>query len=157
MLNLYFKPLSEKAKKPFQVRETDAGFDLYSTDNITVYPHKQIVASTGIAVQAKFVDPKDAEKWKIEFKIEGASGNAAKLGLYPIGGIIDQEYTGELGVILCNHTEEPVDVLAGKKIAQLVPHCIPKINSVKFLGVEDEFEPTSRGATGFGATGTANS
>jgi len=158
MLNLFFKPTKENAKKPIQAHESDAGWDLYSTEDITIPPKvKQVKLSTGVAVQGKFVDPEDAKKWKIEFKIEGSSGNAADLGLQPIGGVVDQGYIGEIGVILTNNSNESVEIKAGRKIAQLVPHCIPKINSVKYLGVNDEFEQTDRGSAGFGSTGTANS
>lgn len=157
MLDLFFKPLKDSARKPIQAHDTDAGWDLFSTEEIFVEPNKQKKLSTGVAVQGKFTDPEDTKKWKIEFKIEGTSGNAAKLGLQPIGGVVDQEYTGEIGVVLVNNTDTPVKIEAGKKIAQLVPHCIPKINSVKYLGVDDEFESTSRGSAGFGSTGTANS
>lgn len=157
MLDLFFKPLKDSARKPIQAHDTDAGWDLFSTEEIFIKPNKQEKLSTGVAVQGKFTDPEDAKKWKIEFKIEGTSGNAAKLGLQPIGGVVDQEYTGEIGVVLVNNTDAPVKIEAGKKIAQLVPLCIPKINSVKYLGVDDEFESTSRGSAGFGSTGTANS
>ena len=157
MLDLFFKPLKDSARKPIQAHDTDAGWDLFSMEEIFVEPNKQKKLSTGVAVQGKFTNPEDAKKWKIEFKIEGTSGNAAKLGLQPIGGVVDQEYTGEIGVVLVNNTDAPVKIEAGKKIAQLVPHCIPKINSVKYLGVDDEFESTSRGEAGFGSTGTANS
>lgn len=157
MLDLFFKPLKDSARKPIQAHDTDAGWDLFSTENITVFPNKQEKLSTGVAVQGKFVNSEDAKKWKIEFKIEGTSGNAAKLGLQPIGGVVDQEYIGEIGVVLVNNTDSPVVIEAGKKIAQLVPLCIPKINSVKYLGANDEFESTARGDAGFGSTGTANS
>lgn len=158
MLDLYFKPLNKKSKKPIQAHESDAGWDLFSTEDIEIPPKvKQVKVSTGVAVQGRFVDPEDEKKWKIEFKIEGASGNAAKLGLQPIGGVVDQGYTGEIGVILTNNSNETVEIKAGRKIAQLVPLCIPKINSVKYLGVNDEFEQTDRGSAGFGSTGTANS
>lgn len=158
MLDLYFKPLNKKSKKPIQAHESDAGWDLFSTEDIEIPPKvKQVKVSTGVAVQGRFVDPEDEKKWKIEFKIEGASGNAAKLGLQPIGGVVDQGYTGEIGVILTNNSNETVEIKAGRKIAQLVPHCIPKINSVKYLGVNDEFEQTDRGSAGFGSSGTANS
>ena len=157
MLNLFFKAFGDNIKKPIQAHESDAGWDLFSTEEIIIYPSKQLKLSTGIAVQASFVEPEDAKKWKIMLKIEGTSGNASKLGLFPIGGVVDQEYTGEIGVILVNNTNDPVRIEAGKKIAQLVPLCIPKINSVKYLGEDDEFETTTRGAAGFGSTGTANS
>ena len=157
MLNLFFKALGDNVKKPIQAHETDAGWDLFSTEEILIYPSKQLKLSTNIAVQASFVDPEDSKKWKIMFKIEGTSGNASKLGLFPIGGVVDQEYIGEIGVVLCNHGIDPIKIEAHKKIAQLVPMCIPKINSVKYLGIKDEFGTTSRGTKGFGSTGTANS
>lgn len=157
MLNLFFKAFGNSVRKPIQAHETDAGWDLFSTEEIIIYPSKQLKLSTGVAVQASFVDSEDAKKWKIVFKIEGTSGNASKLGLFPIGGVVDQDYTGEVGVVLCNHGVEPVKIEAHKKIAQLIPMCIPKINSVKYLGITDEFKPTDRGTAGFGSTGTANS
>ena len=155
MIRLFFKSLNEKAKKPIQAHETDAGWDLFSTEEIIVYPNKQVKVSTGVAVQGKFTDQNDAAKWKLEFKIEGTSGNAAKLGLQPIGGVVDQDYIGEIGVILVNNTSEPIKIEPGKKIAQLVPQCIPKIEFVSYLGLSDEFDKTSRGTDGFGSTGIA--
>lgn len=157
MIDLYFKPMKDNAKKPIQAHQSDAGWDLYATEEVIVYPSSRALLSTGIAVQGKFKDPKDAEKWKLEFKIEGTSGNASRLGLFPIGGVVDQEYVGEIGVILVNSDDDPVKITAGGKIAQLVPHCIPKINSVTYLNLEDSFEPTERGTDGYGSTGTANS
>lgn len=157
MIKLYFKPLKNISKKPLKAHETDAGFDLYSTEEVILYPNKQTKLSTGVAVQAKFDDPEDAKKFLIELKIEGTSGNAAKLGIFPIGGVIDQEYTGEIGVILCNLGGDALKIEAGKKIAQLVPHVIPRISKVIYLGENDEFETTERGSNGFGSTGTAAS
>ena len=155
MIRLFFKSLNENAKKPIQAHESDAGWDLFSLEEIIVYPNKQLKVSTGVAVQGKFTDPNDATKWKLEFKIEGTSGNAAKLGLQPIGGVVDQDYIGEIGVVLVNNTSEPIRIEPGKKIAQLVPHCIPKIDSVSYLGLAEEFKETCRGTDGFGSTGIA--
>lgn len=157
MIKLYFKPLKNISKKPLKAHETDAGFDLYSTEEVILYPNKQAKLSTGIAVQAKFDDPEDEKKYLIELKIEGTSGNAAKLGIFPIGGVIDQEYTGEIGVVLCNLGGDSIKIEPGRKIAQLVPHIIPKISKVIYLGEDDEFGETSRGQNGFGSTGTAAS
>lgn len=157
MLNLFIKSLKEGVKYPAQAHKTDAGFDIYALEESIVYPGTQLKLSTGIALQAKFVDPKDAEKFKIKIQIEGTSGNAAKLGIFPIGGVVDQEYTGEVGVVLVNCATDPVKIEKGKKIAQFVPEVLPKINNVTYLGVNDEFEATERGEAGFGSTGTANS
>lgn len=156
MLNLFLKALEEEIKYPAQAHETDAGFDIYALEDDIIYPNCQKKLSTGIAIQASFVDPKDAEKFKIKFQIEGTSGNAAKLGIYPIGGVVDQDYTGEIGVVLVNSTADPVKIEKGKKIAQLVPEVLPKVRSITYLGKDDEFKQTSRGTNGFGSTGTAN-
>lgn len=155
MINIKFKCLNSNAKKPFKAHETDAGFDLYSTEEIIIYPNQQYKINTGVAVQGSFVNKEDENKYIIKFQIEGTSGNAAKLGLFPIGGVIDQGYTGEIGVVLCNHTSDPIRVPAGGKIAQLIPEILPKVNFVTFLGENDEFGTTDRGTDGFGSTGTA--
>jgi dUTP pyrophosphatase len=158
MLNLFFKPLKgSNAKRPIQAHENDAGWDIFSLQEEIVYPGTQKKLSTGISVQAKFVDPNDAKRFKIKFQVEGTSGNASKLGIFPIGGVVDQDYIGEIGVVLVNATADPVKIEKGKKIAQLVPEVIPRICSVSYLGEDDEFESTERGNAGFGSTGTANS
>lgn len=161
MIDLFFKKLEENVKYPLRAHERDAGFDIYlkedgEDDYIVIMPGKQLKLSTGIAVQGKFTNPEDSKKWVIKFQIEGTSGNAAKLGISPIGGVIDEEYVGEIGVVLINHTSEPIKLKKGNKIAQLVPEVLPHINSITYLGVEDKFKETDRGSAGFGSTGIAN-
>lgn len=158
MLDLFFKPIKDSnAVKPVQAHATDAGWDIFSLNEEIIYPNSPIKLSTGISVQAKFSNPEDAKKFKIKFQVEGTSGNASKLGIFPIGGVVDQNYTGEIGVVLVNGTNDPVKIEKNKKIAQLVPEVIPIINSVTYLGEDDEFDKTDRGDKGFGSTGTANS
>ena len=154
MIDIYFK-CNENVKIPVKAHETDAGFDLYSTEEIMLYPGKQEKFDTGVAVQGRFVDPEDAKKFIIKFQVEGTSGNAAKVGIFPIGGVVDMDYSGIVGVILINSTNDPIKIESGKKIAQLVPEVLPRIRSVHFLEKDEEFEKTERGAAGFGSTGTA--
>lgn len=155
MINITFKCMNGKAIKPYKAHETDAGFDLYSTEEIIIYPRQQCKIGTGVAVQGSFINKEDEDKFILKFQVEGTSGNASKLGLFPIGGVVDQGYTGEIVVVLCNHTADPIRVPKGGKIAQLVPEVIPKVKYVNFLGEKDEFKPTDRGTNGFGSTGTA--
>ena len=156
MLNLFIKALKDGVKYPVQAHPSDAGWDIYATEETIVHPNNPLKLSTGIALQAKFADPKDAEKFKIKIQIEGTSGNAAKLKLFPIGGVVDEAYTGEIGVVLVNGGNDPVKIEKDKKIAQFVPEVLPKINKVVYLGAEDEFGATERGTAGFGSTGTAS-
>lgn len=156
MIDLYFKPTKLDAKKPVKAHPRDAGFDLYATEDIILHPKKQQILSSGIAVQGRFVDPEDAKKWIIQLQIKGTSGNAAKLGLTPIGGVVDEGYTGEIGVIAVNTTDIDIEIKNGKKIAQLVPEVLPNIRQVHYLGLDDEFPKTDRGDDGFGSTGVAS-
>lgn len=156
MIDLYFKPTKAEAKKPVKAHPRDAGFDLYATEDIILEPHKQKILSSGIAVQGRFVDPEDAKKWIIQMQIKGTSGNAAKLGMTPIGGVVDEGYIGEVGVISVNTTEVDIQIKKGNKIAQLVPEVLPNIRKVHYLGIDDKFPETDRGADGFGSTGTAS-
>ena len=65
-------------------------------------------------------------------------------------GTIDADYRGEIGVILVNLSNEEFTIQNGERIAQLV---ISKHERADWVLVE-ELSETSRGAGGFGSTGT---
>ena len=66
-------------------------------------------------------------------------------GLLTLGGVIDNDYTGEIIIIMTSLTE-PIKIKQGQKIAQLLVSNItyPEIKLVKFL------ESTERNDNGFG-------
>ena len=76
--------------------------------------------------------------------IRDQSSLAAK-GLLTLGGVIDNDYTGEIIVIMTSLIE-PIKIKQGQKIAQLIVSNImyPKIKLVKFLKI------TERNDKGFG-------
>lgn len=59
------------------------------------------------------------------------------------------DYTGELGVVLLNLSDEAFEVQTGDRIAQLV---INKVERFPFEEV-DSLEETDRNAAGFGTSG----
>lgn len=63
----------------------------------------------------------------------------------------DEDYRGNVGVILFNHSDTDFSVKAGDRIAQLV---LEKIAIAEIAEVED-LDSTERGAGGFGSTGVA--
>jgi dUTP pyrophosphatase len=65
------------------------------------------------------------------------------------GGIIDEDYQANLGVIIFIHSEKPFNVFRGDYIAQLICEKIyyPEIKVVK------ELDDTKCGDKGFGSTG----
>ena len=83
-------------------------------------------------------------------KIEGRSGLASN-GIYPIGGVIDSDYRGEIQVILRNSSQTDVALEPGTRIAQLIllPRQTAEWELVSWLN------PTKRACHGFGSTGLA--
>lgn len=86
-----------------------------------------------------------------EAQIRPRSGLVIKNGITIINtpGTIDPDYTGDVGVILVNISNEDFIVQPGDRIAQMV---INKFEQAKFEVVE-ELDETERGEGGFGHTG----
>lgn len=83
-------------------------------------------------------------------RVAPRSGLAAKHGIDVGAGVIDEDYRGNIGVILFNHGKEAFVVKRGDRIAQLICERIvyPVLEEVEKLTA------TERGAGGFGSTGT---
>lgn len=86
-----------------------------------------------------------------EAQVRSRSGLAAKHGLQVLNapGTIDEDYRGEVKVILINHGEEPFMVKPGMRIAQMV--IAPVIRAV--LVEVSDLDETERAEGGFGSTG----
>ena len=87
-----------------------------------------------------------------EAQIRPRSGLAIKNGITILNtpGTIDPDYTGDVGVILVNLSNEDFVVQPGDRIAQMV---INKFEQAEFEVVE-KLDETERGEGGFGHTGT---
>jgi dUTP pyrophosphatase len=64
-------------------------------------------------------------------------------------GTIDEDYRGEVQVLLVNHGDEPYEVAPGERIAQLVVAPVVRVD----VETVDELDATPRGSGGFGSTG----
>lgn len=137
--------LRDDAVLPSRAYPGDAGLDLVSCERHEIGPGERALVGTGIAVaipegHAGLVTPR--------------SGLAAKSGLTIVNtpGLVDSGYRGELRVILHNtDRQEPVVVVPGMRIAQLVVVAVPES---ELLEVE-ELPASERGANGFGSSGHA--
>jgi dUTP pyrophosphatase len=111
-----------------------------SLDEYTIQPGERIFIKTGIMVEL----PKG--HWG---NILERSGLAIKNGLQLIGGVVDENYRGEIGVIMLNTSRNPYTIKKNDRIAQMVIQ--PYINAdIEYV---DELDNTNRGKTGFGASG----
>ena len=109
-------------------------------DRVHIAPHETIKLPTGWAFQ-----PESGYMLQILQR----SGLASK-GLIPLGGILDEDYTGEVIVIMLNTTDKYLSINNGDRIAQMA---IRSYYQGEFEEV-DKLDETERGDGGFGSTGT---
>ena len=88
-----------------------------------------------------------------EGQVRPRSGLAFKHGITCLNtpGTIDSDYRGEVKVLLINHGDEDFYVERGMRIAQMVIAAVTRAT----VEERDLAGETSRGAGGFGSTGTA--
>jgi dUTP pyrophosphatase len=88
-----------------------------------------------------------------ELQVRPRSGLALKHGIILPNspGTIDEDYRGEVQVIVMNAGSDPFTIERGMRIAQAV---LAPVSRVAWQET-DELDGTERGAGGFGSTGTA--
>jgi dUTP pyrophosphatase len=86
-----------------------------------------------------------------EAQIRPRSGLASKHGVTVLNapGTVDEDYRGEIGVLLINHGELPFPIRRGERIAQMVIAPVVRLE----LAPAAELSATDRGGGGFGSTG----
>jgi dUTP pyrophosphatase len=139
-MEMKFKKLDPEAKTPEYAYEDDAGFDLFSVEDVTIKPGERAQIKTGLAIEI----PKGyvALIWD-------KSGLSHKAGLKTLGGVIDSGFRGEWKVGLVNLSDEDYHLEKGHKIAQTI---IQAKETVKFVEV-DELSNAERGEGAFGSSG----
>jgi dUTP pyrophosphatase len=147
-LGLRIARLRADAILPRYATDGAAGLDLSAAldEPLLIEPRARVRVPTGLVVA---LPPGH------EGQVRPRSGLAFKHGLTVLNapGTIDEDYRGELAVLLVNLGDEPVRILPGDRIAQLV---IAPVTRVTVESAEAaELEQTARGAGGFGSTGTA--
>ena len=124
-----------------------AGMDLVAAvaDPVTVDPGERTLIPTGLTI---------ALPPGYELQIRPRSGLALRHGITLLNtpGTIDEDYRGEIGIILLNTGSEAFTVERGARIAQavLAPVCRATWQPVSNLDV------TARNAGGYGSTGTTS-
>jgi dUTP pyrophosphatase len=133
--------LTEHAIVPTRGSALAAGYDLYSAYDYVIPANGKILAKTDIQVKVPHgtygrVAPRSGLAWKNHIDI-GA-------------GVVDEDYRGNVGVVMFNHSAVEFVVKAGDRVAQLVCEKI----SYPDIEVLDTLDETIRGEGGFGSTGT---
>ncbi|KAG5848999.1 deoxyuridine 5'-triphosphate nucleotidohydrolase-like isoform X3 [Anguilla anguilla] len=137
---LKFAKLTENATVPTKGSAKSAGYDLYSAYDYSVAPMDKVVVKTDIQI---------AVPTGCYGRVAPRSGLAAKYFIDVGAGVVDEDYRGNVGVVLFNFSKETFEVKKGDRVAQLICEkiCYPELEEHKTL------DETVRGAGGFGSTG----
>ncbi|XP_038207213.1 deoxyuridine 5'-triphosphate nucleotidohydrolase [Zerene cesonia] len=140
-VTLRFTRLTENAFPPVKGSEKAAGYDLKSAYDYIVPARGKELVKTDLQIEL----PSECYG-----RVAPRSGLAVKNFIDVGAGVIDEDYRGNVGVVLFNHSDQDFIVKKGDRIAQLICERIyyPKLEEV---GVLSE---TNRGDGGFGSTGT---
>ncbi len=137
-------PHAEGLELPSYATAGAAGMDLRAAlpEALVLMPGQRALVPTGLELA---LPPGH------EGQVRPRSGLALKHGLTVLNspGTIDADYRGEVGVILVNLGQAPVELTPGMRIAQLVvaPVVQAQVQRVEVL------DGTARGGGGFGSTG----
>ena len=149
----------EGGKMPTKAHASDAGFDLYSTDDIVIYPGQVLKHPLNIRLGLP------GNCWA---EIASKSGLGSK-GLLVFAGVVDSGYTGIPHVVMTNlktgldslylgvngleaqENNQPMVIKKGEKLAQLIMN--PYSENFYMVQVEKIEKETERGSGGFGSSG----
>ena len=138
-------PHGEGLPLPSYATAGAAGMDLLAavTDPVTIAPGQRALVPTGLAI---------ALPPGYELQIRPRSGLALRHGIVLPNspGTIDEDYRGELQVIVLNAGDAPFTVERGARIAQAVLAPVVRARWHEVSNLDD----TARGSGGFGSTGT---
>lgn len=139
-LNYMKYRLEPGAKKPTKSYPGDAGWDLYTSQEVAIGNGQRGIIKTGVFVSLPH------GFWA---HLVSRSSTLGKHGLLVIDAVIDNGYRGELFVQVQNPGTKTAIVPAGNRIAQLVLH---RIHDVIWDEVQNLPE-SKRGENGFGSSG----
>jgi len=110
---------------------------------LTLAPGNSVLVPTGLAIHIG--DP----GWCALILPRSGLGHRHGLVLGNLVGLIDADYQGPLMVSCWNRTQVPFTIAVGDRIAQILfmPVARPRLQRV------ETFDPSARGAGGFGSTG----
>ena len=114
------------------------GYDLYAPIDFQIQPEEQKTVFTDLAIT-----PPEGYYAQLMSK----SGLTVLYELEVKAGVIDPDFTGNIGVVLKNNSDRPIERLVGEQIAQLlfIKIATPTLVQVTSLA------RTERGEYGFGA------
>lgn len=133
------KIVDDNATIPTKGSDNSAGYDLYSVDNAIIQPHRSAKLRTGICLE--MLPNTVGLIWE-------RSKLASKMGIQILGGVIDNDYRGEIMISILNTSDKLFEVKIGDRIAQIIfQQCL-----YYDFEVAIELDDTARGVSGINST-----
>ena len=107
-LETSFQKLSEKAISPHQATPGSVGYDLFTPIDFQIQPKEQ---------KTVFIDLTITPPEGYYAQLMSKSGLMVLYELEVKAGVIDPDFTGNIGVVLKNNSDQPIECLAGEQIA----------------------------------------
>lgn len=163
-IKLKAKRISTTATMPIYSTDQAACADIYCDLRVNKYcelnpyaDYKHMKVNTD-CFQRLYIAPHETVKIPTGWAFQPESGYMLQLlqrsglaskGLICVGGILDEDYTGEVIVIMLNTTDNYLSINNGDRIAQMAarPYYQAEFEEV------DKLDETERGTSGFGSTG----
>ena len=138
ILETYFQKLSERAVSPRRATPGSVGYDLFAPVDFQLQPKEQKTIFIDLAI----VPPEGYYT-----QLMSKSGLTVLYELEVKAGVIDPDFTGNVGVVLKNNSDQLIECLVGEQIAQLlfIKVATPTLIQVTSLA------KTEWGEYGFGA------
>ncbi len=143
-MKIKIQKIHPNALIPKYQTEGSSGFDLHAVEEVTIKSHSVGLVETGICLSLEV---------GYELQVRTRSGLALNHQVMVLNspGTVDNDYRGEIKVILANLSDKDFKVQVGDRIAQGV---VQKTYKAEFIECE-RLDETSRGSGGFGSTGVS--
>lgn len=143
-MKIKIQKIHPNALIPKYQTEGSSGFDLHAVEEVMIKPHSVGLVKIGICLSLEV---------GYELQVRTRSGLALNHQVMVLNspGTVDNDYRGEIKVILANLSDKDFKVQVGDRIAQGV---VQKTYKAEFIECE-RLDETSRGSGGFGSTGVS--
>lgn len=139
---------------PMAMSKGAHGYDLVAAEDIEIQPNETKLIPTGTRIQ---IEDNNNEGMFSIATIAMPRSSLAKSSLLLANsvGLIDDDYTGDIGFMYWNRGSETKIVAAGTRIGQILFVATANQNLIDFHKVDEFTTVTERGEGGFGSTGAA--
>ncbi|MGL2773305.1 dUTP diphosphatase [Helicobacter pylori] len=143
-MKIKIQKIHPNALVPEYQTEGSSGFDLHAVEEVTIKSHGVGLVKIGICLSLEV---------GYELQVRTRSGLALNHQVMVLNspGTVDNDYRGEIKVILANLSDKDFKVQVGDRIAQGV---VQKTYKAEFIECE-RLDETLRGSGGFGSTGVS--